>query len=132
MISLNLHPLEPTFAVCRFPADQNVPQWALEGAFFNITRTYHELSIVCVEQLVPPYVRFEGSWKGFMLEGPFDFGQTGILSSVLEPLAEAKIGIFTFSTFDTDYVLVKEANLEAALAALKAAGHRVGRAGGAQ
>jgi len=57
------------------------------------------------------------------LEGPFPFAMTGVLASFVQPLAEAEIPIFAISTFDTDYVLVKSEDLDAALAALSAAGH---------
>ncbi len=123
MPSLSFRPLELSFAICRFAPTLNLPTWAFEGEFFNITRTLEELSIVCLESQVPPDVKAEFGWKGFMLEGPFDFGLTGILSSVLLPLAEAQIGIFALSTFDTDYVLVKEEHFERALETLERAGH---------
>ena len=123
MPQLRFRPLEQTFAVCRFAPTYSLPTWVFESEFFSITRTLEELSIVCIEAQVPPDVKAEFGWKGFMLEGPFAFGLTGILTSVLVPLAEAQIGIFAFSTFDTDYVLVKEADFDGALAALEGAGH---------
>jgi hypothetical protein len=61
------------------------------------------------------------------LQGPIAFTDTGILSALLVPLAEAKVGIFALSTFDTDYILVKHAQLEAAVTALERAGHGVDR-----
>lgn len=123
MPQLRFRPLELSFAICRFAPTFNLPTWASESEFFSITRTLEELSIVCPEAQVPPDVMAEFGWKGLMLEGPFDFGLTGILTSVLVPLAEAQIGIFAFSTFDTDYVLVKEENFERALEVLTEAGH---------
>ena len=65
----------------------------------------------------------EAGWAAFKLDGPFPFSMTGVLASFLQPLAEAQIPIFAISTFDTDYVLVKEENLARAIAALLAAGH---------
>ena len=67
----------------------------------------------------------EAGWAAFKLDGPFPFSMTGVLASFLQPLAEAQIPIFAISTFDTDYVLVKEENLARASAALRAAGHEV-------
>jgi len=49
----------------------------------------------------------------------------GILSKISTILAEHKIGIFAISTFNTDYILVKEENYEAALIALAAKGYRI-------
>jgi hypothetical protein len=119
--------LTDQFAVCRLEPQAAVPAWAMGGPFFCITRTADELSIVCAEGAVPPGVRSEGGWRAFKLEGPFDFTQTGILASVLSPLAEAGVGVFALSTYDTDYVLIKGSQLEQAAAALEACGHSVQR-----
>src|ERR1700674_346508 len=121
-------------AVCRFAFDVRIPAWALEGGFFCVVRTRDELSIVCTEDActedacredrVPDGVLAERGWLALKLEGPFPFSMTGVLASFLQPLAEAQISIFATSTFDTDYVLIKRENLEAAVAALGAAGHK--------
>ncbi|HEX8927087.1 MAG TPA: ACT domain-containing protein, partial [Terriglobales bacterium] len=106
--------LNGTYAVCRFGAVDVVPQWALGGVgFTSVTRTDDELSIVCEETLVPAdQQRVEHGWRAFKLQGPIPFEQTGVLSSLISPLAEAGVEIFAISTFDTDYVLVKAAKLE--------------------
>ena len=70
-------------------------------------------------------VRSQGGWRLLELEGPFDFALTGILVSVAAPLAEAGVGIFALSTFDTDVVMVQEGQLERAVEALRGAGHSV-------
>jgi hypothetical protein len=116
--------LAPEFAVCRLAADAPVPQWASRGSVFSITRTGDELSIVCEGKFVPSSVRCERGWRCFKLEGPFPFAMTGVLASVLEPLA-AGVSIFAMSTYDTDYVMVKEKSLAKAVKALRAAGHGV-------
>jgi uncharacterized protein len=110
-------------AVCQLTADAPVPDWALAGGFFCVTRTADELSIVCEENRVPAGVRAERDWVSLKLEGPFPFSMTGVLASFLEPLAEAGIPIFAVSTFDTDYVLIKRETLEAAVEVLRTAGH---------
>lgn len=74
--------------------------------------------------MVPPGARAESGWACLQLHGPFPFAMTGILAAILNPLAEAGIGIFAVSTFDTDYVLIQEARLQAADLALQQAGHR--------
>ena len=86
-------------------------------------RTPDETSILCDQTLVPAGVQAERNWCLLQLEGPMPFSLTGILAAVLNPLAAAGIGIFALSTFDTDYVLVKQESRDAALAALTAAGH---------
>lgn len=114
-----------TLTVCRLEPAAAVPSWATGGSFHAVVRTPAELSIVCSSDDVPAGVRAEKGWRCFSLAGPIAFDETGVLWSVAEPLAEAGIGIFAISTFDTDYVLVPGPQLEAALRALEAAGHRV-------
>jgi uncharacterized protein len=112
-----------SFAICRLTPDGVVPDWALGGKFFSITGSPEELSIVCPAARVPDGVHHECDWACFKLEGPFPFSETGILVSFVHPLSERAIPIFALSTFDTDYVLVKEAWVEKALEAWRDAGH---------
>lgn len=96
------------------------------GAFFCCTRTATEQSYVMEEHLAPADAApVNPAWRALMVHGPLDFSLTGVLASLAGPLAEARISIFALSTFDTDYVLVKEDALPAAVAALRAAGHEV-------
>lgn len=120
-----LNVLPQRLAICRLDANEPLPGWAQNGSFFSITRTADELSIVCEEGLNPSDILCESGWRALMLEGPFDFDQVGVLKSVLDALAGAKISIFAISTFETDYVLVRAADLEKAVSALRSAGHRV-------
>ena len=102
-----------------------MPEWAVGEGFFCVTQTAEELSIVCEETRVPAGVRVERDWVALKLDGPFPFAMTGVLTSFLQPLAEAGVPIFVVSTFDTDYVLMKRDKLEAAIKALGAAGHEM-------
>jgi hypothetical protein len=95
------------------------------GEFTSITRTADELSVVCSESAVPQGAECETGWRILKIEGPLDFALTGILLSVAKPLADAGVSIFTVSTYDTDYVMVKEQDIDKAMRALTAAGHRV-------
>jgi hypothetical protein len=122
---LTLRLLPQKFAVCRLAADSSIPQWAQRGAVFSLTRTTDELSIVCEGKYVPGSVKAEKEWRCFKLQGPFPFEMTGVLASVLQPLAEAGVSIFAISTYDTDYVMVKEPSLTKAAKVLTAAGHQV-------
>ena len=122
--SLKYSRVSGQFAVCRLPADAAVPEWALSSNFFSITRTADELSIVCPASAVPPEAKHEADWTCLKLEGPFPFTQTGVLVSFIQPLSDRAIPIFAISTFDTDYVFVKEPWLEKSLEALHDAGHR--------
>lgn len=111
-----------TYAVCKLSPLSPIPSWALSGSFFSISKTEDELSIVCDQSLVPADIKIEKDWRMFKVEGPLDFGLTGILASIANPLAQAKVSIFAISTFDTDYVLVKAHTLESACNSLKQAG----------
>lgn len=122
---LTLTLLPARMAVAKLAASDPIPDWAQRGAFLSIARTPQELSLVVEDQHAPDSVQCERGWRMFKLEGPFPFSATGILDSVLHPLAESKISIFAISTFDTDYVMVKEVNLDAAVAVLRSAGHKV-------
>jgi hypothetical protein len=133
--TLKYRVLMERLAVCRLASDARVPAWALEGEFFCVVHTRDELSIVCTEDVcaehpMPDGTPAERGWVALKLEGPFPLSMTGVLTSFLQPLAEARIPIFAISTFDTDYVLIKRENLQQAVAALGAAGHEnIGEAG---
>jgi hypothetical protein len=113
------------YALIRLPAKALIPSW-LDGSLVSATRTGEELSIVVDQTLVPShYERVERHWRALVVEGPLDLSQVGVLASIAQPLARAEISIFALSTYDTDYVLVREPDLDRALAALRAAGHDV-------
>jgi len=113
-MNLTLKTIPGAFAVCRFPTATEVPHWFHPGGFASVSWSDEELSIVCDESQVPEDVQCERGWHCLMLQGPFAFELTGVLLKVLQPLAAAKIGIFAVSTFDTDYVLVKDHAFEQA------------------
>ena len=114
MDQLRLSVLEQRFTVCRLEKDAELPSRLYQMPFCSITRTDDELSIVLSELDVLPEWKQEGGWRCFKVLGPLDFGLTGILAGIAAPLADAKISIFAFSTYDTDYVMVKESCLEQA------------------
>jgi hypothetical protein len=125
---LPLELLPDTLAVCRLAADAAVPSWAASPqGFVTISRTREELSITTTQASVPPGVKCERDYRGFRVRGPLPLDLIGILASIADPLAAAGLSIFAISTFDTDYVLVKGRDLEAAVAALERAGHHVSR-----
>lgn len=122
---LTLTILPDTLAVCRLDASVTVPPWATTGNFFSITRTAQELSVVCLQSLVPDGVRCERDWRCLQLAGPIPFSTVGVLASLVQPLADKEISVFAISTFDTDYLLVKAADLERAIDAWRKCGHIV-------
>jgi len=106
--------MKEMLGVARLGTAEKIPEWAQKGGFFSITKTQEELSIVCEDNLIPNEVKAERGWCCFKVQGPLDFGLTGILSSLASPLAAAKVSIFAISTYDTDYLLVKKENFEKA------------------
>jgi hypothetical protein len=123
MKKLVLALLPETFAVCRLGPYEAIPSWLSSCDFWSITRTDEELSLVVPEQAVPTTWRAERGWRCLKVQGPLDFGLTGILSSLSGPLAEAGISIFALSTYDTDYLLVRAVDLDKAISVLTAPGH---------
>lgn len=123
--NLTLRLVPSNLAVCYLPADSPLPEWATRSAFFSVTRTGQELSIVCDHDAIPPRVQHEGPWRCLEVEGPLDFALTGILARLAVPLAQARISIFAISTYRTDYLLVPAEKLLPALDTLRAAGHRI-------
>lgn len=116
--------IEGRWAVARLGPEESVPPWASSSnTFTSITRTPHELSIVCPVDDVPHHVQAEHSWALLQVHGPLLFDQIGILRSFTSPLADAGIAVLAISTFDTDYILVKAERLASACDVLKAAGH---------
>lgn len=113
------------FAIVRLAADAPLPSWATAGDFFSVTRTRDELSVVCPANQVPSSFTAEKRWRALKVQGPFAFSEVGVLAALAAPLAHAKVSLFAISTFDTDYLLVGEKKLDAAIAALRSAGHSV-------
>lgn len=122
---MRLTVLPGPFALCRLPPDQEVPSWALrDRGFLSITYTAEELSVACPSASVPSYVQSDRGWVAIKVEGPLDLSLTGILASLAHPLAEAGIPIFAVSTYDTDYLLVRQERLSQAREVLEDYGHQ--------
>jgi hypothetical protein len=124
---MQLDLLKGDYAVVRLNPGSAVPEWAC-GELVSVTRTPDEVSIVCESARVPEGVRQESGWRCLRVRGPLEFSMVGVLSALAEPLARASIPIFVISTFDTDYLLVGEAHVDRAVAALEGAGHVVAEA----
>ena len=122
---LTLSVLPERYAICRLDPKAPVPQWAIGDDFVSISRTRDELSIVCPERNLPRDTSCSSGWRILKCEGPLDYTLTGIIASLAEPLADAGVSIFPLATHDTDYVLIKEPQLELAIHALTSYGHAV-------
>ena len=113
-------------AICRLPPGAPIPEWASRAhRFLTVSRTREELSITLDAEVVPAGVACARGYRALRVQGPLDFDLVGVLAALAAPLAQAGVSIFNISTYDTDYVLVKSADLARAVAALERAGHRV-------
>lgn len=124
-LTIAVHP--GLFGICRLGPGAELPGWASGGKFLTVNRTPLELSIVCDEARIPEGVTAERGRRLLQAEGVLAFSLTGVLAAIAGPLAEAEIGIFAVSTYDTDYLLVLETDLERAMQALEGAGHAIRR-----
>jgi len=120
---VRLKQLPGLYAISRLEAEDGIPGWADGPGFVSISRTEDELSVVCLQDRVPASVTQDRDWVAFKFEGPFAFGETGIVLSVIRPLSENGLGVFIVSTFDGDHLLVKAADQVAARSHLAGAGH---------
>jgi hypothetical protein len=107
-VHLTLSLLSDRLAVCRLAAQAEIPAWATRQPFFSITRSADELSVICPEHSVPA-----------------DVQAIGVLASLAQPLADAGVSILAIATYDTDYILVRAADLPAAICALEERGYKV-------
>lgn len=120
MISkLKLSILSDKFGICRLNKKGPLPPWAIKNnSFYSITKTLDELSIVCPADKIPFDIKAERIFRVLKVEGPLNFAQTGVISSLAEPLSQAKISIFTISTYNTDYIFIKDEDLGRAIEVL--------------
>ena len=120
---MKLKKLPYSLTVCKV---EDISAIDLSAALFFIGRTDEEISLVCRTEDVPEKtVKREDGWRGFRIEGVLDFSLVGILSKLSTILAENGIGIFVVSTFNTDYILVKEEQFNRAMDVLAAEGYEV-------
>jgi uncharacterized protein len=111
--------LPDLLVICRLHNDFTLSELPRqESGFYSVTRTADEVSLVCREESIPAGFPLEKDFRLIKVEGPLDFSLTGVLASLLKPLADAAIPVFTISTYDTDYILVRDSQLEEALRAL--------------
>lgn len=114
------------WAILRFPADSEIPRWALTArGFVTISRTAEELSVIAPRGSVPPHLLGEVEWALLRVTGPFPFEVVGVLNAFTGPLAAAGVPVMAVATHDTDYLLVRAGDEERAVVALGQAGHRL-------
>ena len=122
---MELELLPDRLAVCRLDASDESDLRAASG-LFSVTRTEDELSVICPQEDAPAEAReVSGDWRALKVKGPLDHGEVGVRAARAAPLADADVALFPLATYDTDYVLVKEPDVERASEALRDAGHSV-------
>lgn len=120
---MELKTIEHKLTVCKVA---NISEIKLSADFYFIGKTDEELSLVCKTEDTPKNtLNREDGWRGFRIQGVLDFSLIGILSKLSGVLANHGIGIFAVSTYNTDYILVKEENFERALGVLTSDGYTV-------
>jgi hypothetical protein len=117
--------LRETFAICRLDKDAPIPDWVFQGNLFSVTRTKDEFSIVCPQMNVPKGIICNQGWSCLKVKGPLDLSLTGIISLIAATLEKKGISLFSISTYHTDYVMVKEKDLERAIFAFTEAGQNI-------
>ena len=117
--------LTDVVAVCRLPPEEEIPSWVQNKGLTALVRTPDEFSIICNERYVPGHIKMEKGWRILKVQGPLEISQVGVLAAIATPLAQAGVSIFALSTFDTDYILIREPSLLLAIDALRNAGHTI-------
>ena len=120
---MKLQLIKDKFCVCRI---DNVNQVNIQSDFFFLAKTDEEISLVCKEADAPKdCIKIDKTWRGMRIVGTLDFSLVGILSDISAVLAKAGVPIFAVSTYDTDYILIKQEYLDKALSALQESGYTV-------
>lgn len=122
---MKLEILDNKLKVVKLKADEIVPQIIFKQKFYSITKTDEELSIVVNEDIDIQSDIIEYNWRAMRIVGTLDFALIGILSKISTILAQAEISIFAISTYNTDYILLKEDKLEEAIEVLKQSGYEI-------
>jgi uncharacterized protein len=126
MMEMELKILIDTYAICKFKPDSDMPEALINYDFFSVTKAQDELSIVCKQsEIIAGEFEINKDWRILKIIGPLDFSLVGIIAEISGLLSKSKISIFTISTYDTDYILVKNKNLEKAVEVLESNGKKI-------
>lgn len=125
--ALNLQLLKQTFAIHSLPPESDIPTNIFNAPIYFIAKTYDEVSVVLPQEYELVSDDVEKNWRALEVVGPLDFTLTGILSRISTILANEKISIFAISTFDTDYILVKNDKIEHAIETLTRNKYQISR-----
>lgn len=112
-------------AVVRLAPGADLPAWAASSSILSVTATATETSVVCAAADVPSKTVHHRPLIAFSVDGTLDFALVGVLSSLLAPLSEAGISVFTLSTYDTDWILVPATEADRTAQEWRRSGHQV-------
>jgi hypothetical protein len=125
-MAMNLIAIKNKYSIYKFRNESALPDWIYSSDFYSITKTPDELSVVTFQvDPVPKDIICNRDWRILKIAGPLDFSSTGIIAEISGTLRGKNISIFVLSTYDTDYILVKQNNLAKAIKALKENGHHI-------
>lgn len=115
--------IDAAFSICKI---ENIAEVNFSDEYWFLSKTDEEISLVCQTRFVPKnIIAKEDGWKAFRIQGILDFSLIGILSKISTVLAENKIGIFAVSTYNTDYIFVKEIDSKLSQEKLQKAGYTI-------
>jgi len=118
--------LENKYSVYKFNIGSVLPDWIFKSDFYSITKTPDEISVVALQTANSDAKVFRNDgWRIIKVAGLLDFSLVGIIADLSTIFKNKNISIFTVSTYDTDYILVKQNDLDTAIEALKENGHSV-------
>lgn len=119
--------LNGSYCIHRLKPGTALPKLLFTSPFYCISQSEDELSVVAPASIKLDAVKTEPGWSVMKVAGPLEFSEVGILADISSTLSKAGVSIFAISTFDTDYILVKDAQLKVAKEALTDAGHKFAR-----
>ncbi len=111
-------PLKDTFTIYQVSNEKEVPAEIKEAEFYSITKTSDEISIITSCKTEHKHLKSESGWKAIKVDGILDFSLVGVINDLTQPLKENNISVFVLSTFNTDYLFVKEDMFELAVKVL--------------
>jgi hypothetical protein len=117
---MNLIVLTGKYSIYRFENDHVLPDWIYSSDFYSITKTHDEVSVITTQsELISGNYTSSKDWRILKVIGPLDFNLVGIIADIAVILKDNKIPIFTISTYETDYIMVREKDLESGITALR-------------
>ena len=118
--------LKDVYAICQLNSNSEIPGWIKDSDFYSFTRTKDEVSIVCKQSAIQGSKnKTNKNWRILKIMGPLDFSLIGIIAEISAILKKHKISVFVISTYETDYIMVKNSDLNKAIVALKNDGHKI-------